>query len=201
MLSDSPKGIAPLAEARLGRILKVAAKWLAYFGGFLLTAAAIMTIISIAGRAFVWAGLGPVPGDFELVELTCVVAVFSFLPWSQINRGQVTVDVLVDTFPPRLRAGLGMAGDSAMAVASVVIAWRLWLGLGERLPIGSDIFRTLLMLGDKPYYTETTFILRMPVWYGYALSMIGAAFFAIVCIYTVWRAVNWTIRGQEGPIV
>ncbi len=164
----------------------------------MLTAAAIMTIISIAGRAMIWAGFGPVPGDFELVELTCAVAVFSFLPWSQINRGQVTVDVLVDTFPPRLRAGFGIAGDTAIAAS--VIAWRMWLGLGERLPMGSDTLRALLMLGDKPYYTETTFILRMPVWYGYALSMVGAAFFAVVCIYTVWRAVNWTIRGQEGAI-
>ncbi len=201
MLSDRPKGIAPLAEARLGRILKTAAKWLAYFGGFLLTAAAIMTIISIAGRAMIWAGFGPIPGDFELVELSVAVAIFSFLPWSQINRGQVTVDVLVDTFPPRLRAGLGIAGDTAMAIAASVIAWRMWLGLGERIPMGSDTLRTLFMLGEKPYYTETTFILRMPVWYGYALSMVGAAFFALVCIYTVWRAINWTIRGQEGPIL
>ncbi|PCJ76877.1 MAG: hypothetical protein COA53_01295 [Rhodobacteraceae bacterium] len=200
-MSDRPKGIAPLAEARLGRILKTTAKWLAYFGGVLLTAAAIMTIISIAGRAMIWAGFGPIPGDFELVELSVAVAVFSFLPWSQINRGQVTVDVLVDTFPPRVRAGLGMAGDTAMAIAASVIAWRMWLGMGERIPMGSDTLRTLLMLGDKPYYTETTFILRMPVWYGYALSMIGAAFFALVCIYTVWRAANWTIRGQEGPIL
>lgn len=200
-MNDSLSGIAPNAEARLGRILKRTAKWLAYFGGFLLTAAAIMTVVSIAGRAFVWAGLGPVPGDFELVEMTCAVAVFSFLPWSQINRGQVTVDILVDAFSPRLRAFLGMAGDVALAIASTVIAWRLWLGLGERLPFGSNEIRSALMFGSKPYYTETTMILGMPVWYGYALSMIGAIFFAIVCVYTVWRALNWTIRGQEGHIL
>lgn len=87
-MSSHLKGIAPNAEARLGRILKTAAKWLAYFGGFLLTAAAILTVISVTGRALIWASLGPVPGDFELVELTCAVAVFSFLPWSQINREQ-----------------------------------------------------------------------------------------------------------------
>lgn len=200
-MSEPISGIAPNAEVRLGRILKGIAKWLAYFGGFLLTAAAIMTVVSIAGRALIWAGLGPVPGDFELVELSCAVAVFSFLPWSQINRGQVTVDILVDAFSPRVRAFLGMAGDVVLTIASVVIAWRLWLGLGERLPMGSDTLRTLLMLGNKPYYTETTFILRMPVWYGYALSMVGAAFFAIVCFYTVWRSINWTIRGHEGPIL
>lgn len=200
-MTDSLKGIAPHAEIRLGRALKPIARWLAYAGGVLLTAAAILTVMSIAGRSMIWAGLGPVPGDFELVELTCAVAVFSFLPWSQINRGQVTVDVLVDTFPPRMRTFLGMAGDFAMALAASVIAWRLWLGLGERIPMGSDTLRAILMLGDKPYYTETTFILRMPVWYGYALSMVGAAFFAIVCIYTVWRSINWTIRGHEEPLI
>ncbi|MGE4609987.1 MAG: TRAP transporter small permease subunit [Paracoccaceae bacterium] len=124
-----------------------------------------MTVLISSGGigGMIWAGLGPVPGDFELVELTCAVAVFSFLPWSQINRGQVTVDVLADAFPPRLRTFLGMAGDTAMAAAAIVIAWRLWLGFGERLPMGSDLLRGLLMLGDRPYYTETTFILRMPV--------------------------------------
>lgn len=196
-MSDPHLGIAPIAEAKVGRILKRLSRWLAYFGGVVLTAAALMTVISIAGRAMIKLGLGPIPGDFELVELACAVAVFSFLPWGQFNRGQVTVDILVDAFPPRLRVFLGMVGDLVLAIAASVIAWRLWLGLGERLPYGSDTIRGLLMLGDKPFYTETTFILRMPIWYGYALTMVGAAFFAIVCYYTVWRSLNWTIRGKE----
>lgn len=167
----------------------------------MLTASALMTVISILGRAFIWAGLAPVPGDFELVEIASVIAIFAFLPWAQINRGQVTVDVLVDYFPARLRTALGMLGDGAMTLAASVIAWRLWLGFGERFPHGSDTIRSLLVLGERPYYVETTFILRMPVWYGYALSMIGAGFFALVCFYTLWRAVNWTIRGREEVIL
>jgi hypothetical protein len=196
-LSNKSHGIAPQAEAKIGRILKRISRWLAYFGGIILTAAALMTVISILGRALIWAGLGPIPGDFELVELSCAVAVFSFLPWGQFNRAQVTVDILVDTFPPRLRIFLGMLGDLALAIAASVIAWRLWLGLGERIPHGSERIRDLLMLGDAPFFLETTFILRMPVWYGYALSMLGAGFFAIVCYYTVWRSLNWTLRGHE----
>lgn len=196
-MSDVLRGLAPQVEVKVGRALKKISRWLAYFGGFALTAAALMTVVSIIGRAMVWAGLGPVPGDFELVELACAVAVFSFLPWGQFHRGQVTVDVLVDVFPKRIKIFLGMLGDLALAVASSIIMWRLWLGLGERLPHGSDFMRGLLMLGDKPYYTETTFILRMPIWYGYALTMLGAFFFAVVCLYTVWRSFNWLIRGVE----
>lgn len=196
-MSELTTGIAPNAEASVGRLLQTLSKWLAYFGGVVLTGLAVMTVASIIGRALIWAGFGPIQGDFELVELGCAVAVFSFLPWSQMNRQQVTVDILVDTFPPRIRTFLGMIGDLAMALASSVIAWRLWLGMGERIPFGSEAMRGLLMLGDRPFYSETTMILRMPVWYGYALSMVGAGFFAVVCFYTVWRALNWTIRGKE----
>jgi len=192
------KPLAPVIEARVGRILQKLAKWLAYCGGIVLSAAALTTVISIIGRAAIPLGLGPVPGDFELVKMATVVAVFAFLPWSQIHRGQVTVDIVVDAFSPRLRAFLGMLGDLAMTLAAGVIAWRLWLGMGERIPFGSDTMRQILHLGSKPYYTETTFILHMPVWWGYALAMIGAGFFAVVCLYTFWRALNWTLSGQEG---
>lgn len=190
-------GLAPNLEARIGRALKSLSRWLAYAGGLTLSAAALMTVVSILGRALIPVGLGPVPGDFELVELSTAFAVFSFLPWSQINRAQVTVDILVDTFPNRLRIFLGLLGDLAMALAASVIAWRLWLGMGERIPFGSDTTRRLLALGERPFYPETTYILGMPVWWGYALSMIGAGFFALVCLYTVWRALNWLLQGRE----
>ena len=199
-MTGSTKGLAPVAEAKVGSVLRTVSLWLAFAGGVLLTSAAIMTVISIIGRRFIWAGLGPVPGDIELVELACVIAVFAFLPWGQINRGQVTVDFLVDRFPARIRAFLGMLGDGALAVASIVIAWRLWKGFGEKFPFGSDTLRNQLALGDRPYYTETTFILELPLWIGYAFAMIGAIIFAIVCIYTVWRAFNWTLRGHEDVI-
>ena len=200
-MTQFPKGLAPNAEAKLGNVLRALSLWLAFAGGIVLTSVAIMTVVSIIGRKLIWAGLGPVPGDVELVELACVVSVFAFLPWGQMNRGQVTVDFLVNYFPTRTRAFLGMLGDAALAVVAGVIAWRLWKGFGEKFPYGSDTFRDNLALGERPFYTETTFILQMPIWIGYALAMIGAAVFAIVCVYTVWRALNWTIRGAEDNII
>lgn len=196
-MTDFSKGLAPEIETKVGSILGTLSKWCAIVGGILLTAAAVMTVLSIIGRKLIWIGLGPVPGDIELVELACVIAIFAFLPWGQMNRGQVTVDVLADRFPARIHVFLGLLGDSALAIASVVIASRLWAGFGEKFPFGSDATRALFGLGDRPFYTETTFILALPLWIGYAFAMIGAAIFAIVCIYTVWRALNWTLRGKE----
>ncbi|NNL36424.1 MAG: TRAP transporter small permease, partial [Silicimonas sp.] len=60
---------------------------LAIVAGLVLTAMAIVTVISINGRSLIWAGLAPVPGDFELVEIGCAVAVFGFLPYCHLYRG------------------------------------------------------------------------------------------------------------------
>ncbi len=195
-----PKGLAPRLESATGRALTALSRGLAVAGGVALAAAALMTVVSITGRALIPLGLGPVPGDFELLSLASAFAVFSFLPYSQITRGQVSVDVLANLLPARARIALGMLGDLAMALAAGVIVWRLWLGLGERLPYGSDHLRAWLGLGARPYYVETGYILGMPVWWGYALAIPGAALFAVVCAYTVWRALNWVLQGQETAV-
>jgi hypothetical protein len=54
-----------------------------------------------------------------------------------------------------------------------VVAWRLILG----------------ML-DKQRYGETTFILGLPLWFGYAAAAVGAVLFVIVSAYTSWRSVR-----------
>jgi hypothetical protein len=55
---------------------------MAWFGAFVLVLLAAMSVVSIAGRALSGLGLGPVPGDFELVEAGTALAVFCFLPWA-----------------------------------------------------------------------------------------------------------------------
>lgn len=173
-------GFAPQMEARIGKMIETVARALAMFGGVILSMLAVLTVISVTGRKLVFLGLAPIPGDFELVEAGCAVAVFSFLPWCQLRRGHVTVDILVNAFPARFKITLGLIGNILLTLAAGLIAWRLALGLAEKMRYG-----------------ETTFILAMPVWYGYALSMIGAVFFIIVCAYTVWRSVNELAAGAE----
>lgn len=178
--SGSMSGIAPRLEKRVGAVIDTAARWLAYTGGLMLVALTIMSVISITGRGLaglsdIWplSVMGPVTGDFELVEAGCAFAVFAFLPWCQMRRGHVTVDVFISPLGPRARAGLTLLGNIILTVAAVVIAWRLWLG----------------ML-DKKAYFETTFILQMPSWWGYAAALIGAWLFAVVSAYTIWRSLN-----------
>lgn len=185
--------LAPKTEARVGAILAASAKWLAVAGGMVLVALALMTVASVLGRAMIFAGLGPISGDYELVEMGVAIAVFSFLPWCQLQRGHVTVDVLADRFPARLKLLLALVGNIALAAAAVLIAWRLGAGMEEKLPwrwAGGFAF-------EKNWAVEETYELGLPFWIGYALALIGAALFALTALYSVWRSVNEMAAGAE----
>jgi TRAP-type C4-dicarboxylate transport system permease small subunit len=173
--SQTDAGLAPALEKRAGRFMQALAKGLAILGGLVLLALIVLSTISIAGRGLVGLdiGLGPVPGDFEIIEAGCAFAVFSFLPWCQIRRGHVTVDILARLSSERAQAGMELAGNFLMTAAAGLIAWRLILG----------------ML-DKQLYGDTTFILQFPAWWGYGASLPGAVLFAAVSAYTVWRSFN-----------
>lgn len=190
--------LAVSAEALIGRALDRACRMMALGGGLVLLAIAGVTVLSIAGRALSGFGLAPIKGDFELVAHGAALAIFSFLPWCQLKRGHVTVDILVDYMPQRVKAALGLIGDLVMTAIAVVILWRLWLGFGERWPGGTADLRAAFGFGPPPFFPETTYELEMPLYMPFGFAVLGAALFVIVCVYTVWRSLNWVIVGQEG---
>lgn len=186
--------IAKSAEIRLGAQLDALTRWLAYGGGLILTGLALMTVVSILSRRLFNL---PVSGDYELVANGCALAVFAFLPYCQIRRGHVTVDILVDRLPARIKAVFGLVGDFFVAIAAMIILRQLWFGFGEKFPFGSDGLRSALGMGYKPFFAETTYELQIPVWIPYGLALIGAGLFALVSLYCVWRALNWVLEGRE----
>lgn len=191
-------GIAPRAEAATGRVIAHVAGAMAWIGGLILTALAIMVCLSILGRQLdgIWI-FGPISGDYELVEAGTAIAVFAFLPWCQLKRGHVAVDIVVQALPYRWKAFSGLVGDILLAVVAYVIAWRLYVGFAEKFPHGSDAVRSALGMGPRPFFAETTYELEIPVWIPYGLSLIGAVLFFVTALYTVWRSVNWVARGME----
>ncbi|MGH6902063.1 MAG: TRAP transporter small permease subunit, partial [Geminicoccaceae bacterium] len=84
----------------LGRALHLTATAVALIGGAILFALTLLTVVSVAGRAVFSA---PIPGDFELVEVGMAVAIFAFLPYCQIVRGNVIVDLFTAKASPRTR--------------------------------------------------------------------------------------------------
>lgn len=142
------------------------ARALAILGGLVLVTITLLTVVSITGRAFVRYGLGPIPGDFELVEAMTAFAVFSFLPWCQLRRAHATVDVFTSFLSDRVNRFIDLVTELLMTLVIVLIAWRLWYGMW-----------------DKVRYNETTFILQFPVWWGFAAAMCAVAVGVIVSFY------------------
>ena len=133
------------------------AKWTAIAGGVMLSALTLMVVASVAGRALIGLGLGPVPGDFELVEVGVGIAIFFFMPWCYLRGGHATVDLLYMHVPRWAQKAVDTLSDLLMLLVWLMLTWKLWDGLVE-----------------KKEYMETTFILQMPVWWAYALCFVGA---------------------------
>ena len=87
---------------------------MAWLGAVVLTLIALMSVVSIVGRSLSGFGLGPVPGDFELVEAGTALAVFCFLPWCHLKGGHALVDMFWNSYPPGLQRALIVLSDALM---------------------------------------------------------------------------------------
>jgi TRAP-type C4-dicarboxylate transport system permease small subunit len=155
------------------RLVHHAALVLALAGGAALLAMTGLTVVSVTGRSLNVLGLGPVPGTYELVEAGAAFAVFCFLPWCQLQRGHVTVDLFMAPLGARPNRIADLIANLLLTGVAALIFWRLLAGLA-----------------DKQRFGETTFILGIPLWIGYAAASIGAALFVLVSAWTVWRSVR-----------
>ena len=183
-LTGSRRWSAVGVEQMLNRIdgsLVRLCRLLALIGGGLLLLVTVLVVVSVTGRSLVPFGLGPVPGDFELVETASAFAIFCFLPWCQLEKGHIAVDVLVPALGPRRDALLAAVYNFIMTLVAGLIAWRLWAGMT-----------------DKMTYNETTFILQYPVWWGYAACLPIAGLFVIAAAWTVVRSLQEASSEQLG---
>lgn len=155
------------AGSSVGTVVYGLSRAMAWLGGGVLTLIAAISVVSIAGRALSGFGLGPVPGDFELVEAGTALAVFCFLPWAHLSGAHAMVDLFWSAYPPALRRALTVLADALMLV--------IWCLLGWRMAIAMEDYRA---------NAEVTFILQMPVWWGYAASL-GPA--VVGCAVYAWR--------------
>ena len=151
----------------IGRVLTRISRAFVIIGGMFLTAAGILTVGSVFGRYFFDA---PIPGDFELVEMACALAVFSFLPYCQIKKGNVLVDFFTYKMSARKRGFLDSLSALIYTVIAVLLTWRLWVG-------GLDLLRT----------NEQTVILHIPRAYNFVFIMPCMALLVAVSAYTIWH--------------
>ncbi len=164
------------------------ARGVAILGGILLTLLILLITISVVGRAgntiahmdflkenlaglsdfLIASGVGPVDGDFELVEAGIAFSIFAFLPWCQLRRGHATVDLFAHWYPPAMNRAIELLSEVLLSAVTCLLTWRLYEGMS-----------------DKLRYGETTFLLQFPVWWAYAASLAAALVASVVSVYAV----------------
>ena len=176
------------------------ARLFARLGGFALVALILLTCLSIAGRSLngilhadwlqsiapgltsglLALGIGPINGDFELVEAGMAFAIFSFLPLCQLQGAHASVDIFTSALPMRASRILRMVVEVVFAAAIILIAWKLFEGMQSKLRSG-----------------QTTLLLQYPVWWGYAVSLLGAVVAAIVSVYVASMRLVEAMTGKS----
>lgn len=182
-----------------GRAAAWAAQAMALAGGLVLCVLIGLTCASVLGRGLntlahgPWlvglapglagwlagTGVGPVRGDYELIEAGMAFTVFAFLPICQLQAGHATVGVFTDRLPTRAGRWLMAFWEVALAIVIVVIGWRLYAGFVEKIGNG-----------------QTSFLLQFPVWWAYCASFAAACVAGLVGIWCAGARLveGWTHR-------
>lgn len=153
---------------------------MALLGGLVLGLLIVMTCLSISGRALSGLGLGPVPGDFELLEAGIAFTVFAFLPWCTVTGGHATVDIFTNGLPYAPNRLLLALWEVVMAATVALIAWRLYEGMAGKLRNG-----------------ETTFLLQFPIWWAYAACLLPAGVTVLAALWSAFDRIRAVITGQD----
>ena len=168
------------------RALMYLSRLMAILGGLMLSAVILLTVFAVVTRALdrlfhtmvdndvmaglarwmIDAGVGPMLGTFELIEAGIGFVIFAFLPICQITGGHATVDVFTSQMSDGTNRILRAVTEVVFAAVLVLIAVQLYGGLMTKFSSG-----------------QVTLELAFPVWYSYAIGLIGATLAAIVSVY------------------
>ena len=149
------------------RPLQSLAKLCAIAAGVLLTAVTLMTCISLIGRN--WIGM-TIVGDFELSGAAAGAAIALFMPWCQVQRGNIIVDFFTAKASQRTIDKLDRFGALLLALVMALLTWRTTIGGVNAWKSGSG-----------------TMLIGFPEWVIYLAMVPPLALTAVIAFVQAWR--------------
>lgn len=143
----------------------------ALLGGAVGAGLALLTVVSVVGRAV---ASTPVQGDVELVQMSVAVCISLCLPWCQLHGGNIIVDFFTQRMPERGSHALDGIGALLLALMCALLSARAVAGAVSVHGAG-----------------EQTMILGLPMWWAYGMLAPGLAHTAAIGL---WQGV----RGLRG---
>ncbi|GGE38295.1 TRAP transporter small permease [Actibacterium pelagium] len=179
------------------KVVERIARFMAIAGGLVLTGLVMLTGFSVLGRglntlghsgllpdglaeALIATGVGPITGDFELVEAGVAFAIFAFLPICQLFGSHATVDVFTNALPSKTNKVIAAFWEVVLSAAILLITWRLYEGMQSKMSYG-----------------ETTFLLQFPVWWAFGASFVAAVVASLVGVYCAYGRVVEMFTGRR----
>lgn len=150
----------------VGRGLDLLARALALAGGAVFTGLTLLSLYSVAMRNIAGA---PIVGDFELVQMGCAIAIAACFPLCQLRSGHILVDFFMQRAAPRTQRRMDAIGALLLALTMALLAWRTSVGAL-----------------DAKASRETSMIMELPTWLGYALMVPSFALAALAALYMAW---------------
>jgi TRAP-type C4-dicarboxylate transport system permease small subunit len=148
------------------RMFAFLARACAVLAGVLLTVITLMTCASLIGRNTVGVTLA---GDFELTAAVAGAAIALFLPWCQVQRGNIIVDFFTTGASASTNDRLDRLGALLLALVMFLMAWRSTVG------------------GINAYTTHSgTMMLGFPEWVVYLFIVPPLLLTALIALGQVW---------------
>jgi len=154
---------APVPEPAPDDLLGRLAQALALLGGLLLLVIVAVELVSVVGGVFG----RPLLGDTEIIEILSGIAITCFMPYCQLQGGNVLVDFFTTRCSPRTRDLLDAVMQFVSALVIGVITWRLLVGGWAQYDRG-----------------RVSMFLLLPQWWGYAGAGAAAVVWTLACFAT-----------------
>jgi TRAP-type transport system small permease protein len=143
---------------------------LAYVGGYVLFGMMILTICDVTGRYIFNL---PINGAYEISEAMMVTVVFFFIGYAQATKSHVTVDLVVNVLPAKLKTVMEIITQLMSFLMMLLIAGMSVVRWNELLEIG-----------------EHTPILGIPVSPFFLILAMGCSVFCVELGKRIWRSIR-----------
>jgi TRAP-type C4-dicarboxylate transport system permease small subunit len=136
----------------------------------------VLTFSDVTGRFF----SNPIHGTYELTGVGLALLVFFSLGYTQLKKGHVTVDMIMDKCPPRVQAVIDTLLYFIFLILVILTSWQL-VENALRLYKGNDV----------------TVDLGLPVYIFSLLASFGVLLFALTILLDFLKSLSKVMKRHD----
>jgi TRAP-type C4-dicarboxylate transport system permease small subunit len=163
------------------RVTSPPSRWLHWIAMVVLLLLMFMTVGDVVGRYMVGIipGFGPIPGTFELTEFMLAIAVLTAIGYTQVQREHISIDLVINKFPPRVRAIIDSITDFLSLAIFVLVTWQT-IKYARLLYTSNDV----------------SAVLRLPVYPFLIVAAVGSFVFCLAMLSTFLFSLKKAIKNE-----